>query len=206
MDGPFLQQAIEYLMQGEVEGFLMSVPNGNTTALQAVIENSKLLRSLGLYESGLTAAFNATRTNNLAYPVWYLELLFCSMDPERVEAIKPLPAGEEFRIYRGVAGDGEARRVNGLSWTGRIECAAWFAMRFNLPDPAIYAATVPRDEVWWHDTERDEDEFVVRPRTPERLPLSLEELRELQAKHAHHLQQTAIRAIHARQPALHDAP
>lgn len=174
-------QAVHALTEGDVSTFLSWMPEGNNYWLDLVRDNKGLLHSLGLYEAATVEAFMGCRVNNAACSVDWLERLFSEMNPDRLAALRPIPAGESFRVYRGVAGPRGRRRVRGLSWTGSKECAAWFAMRYagKDSDPAVYVASVSRDDVWWHETGRKEDEFVVRPRSPRRLRLGLEELREL---------------------------
>lgn len=167
-------------------GFLVSMPSDY--GLELVRDNRLLLRSVGLYEEALVQAFMGSRTNNAAWSVGALECLISTTDPDRLEALRPVPRGESFRVYRGVAGRKGSRRVRGLSWTGSVECAAWFAIRSAElaeagSDPAVYAALVSRDDVWWHEADRNEDEYVVRPRNPQRLRLSVEELRVMAGRH-----------------------
>jgi hypothetical protein len=179
------EQQILALVNGDPLGFLFSTTNGNTHWLLTVAENIDLLKDLGIYEEALLEAFMATRTNNAMWSVKQLLVLFNEMNPDRLAALRPIPPGESFRVYRGVVGPKGSRRVRGLSWTGSVECAAWFATRFAKEDsdPAVYVASVSRDDVWWHESDRDEDEFVVRPRSARRLRLGLQELRELSERH-----------------------
>jgi hypothetical protein len=179
------EQQIQALVNGDPLGFLSSTTEGSTGWLFTVAENIRLLKTLGIYEEALLEAFMGTRTNNAAWSVKQLLVLFNEMNPDRLAALRPIPLGESFRVYRGVAGPKGSRRVRGLSWTGSVECAAWFATWFagEDSDPAVYVASVSRDDVWWHEPDRDEDEFVVRPRSARRLRLGLQELRELSERH-----------------------
>jgi hypothetical protein len=182
---PFRDQAVHALTEGDVGGFLFSMPEGNNYWLDVVRDNKGLLHSLGLYEAATVEAFMGCRVNNAVWSVGWLESLFSEMNPDRLAALRPIPAGESFRVYRGVAGPKGIRRVRGLSWTGSVECAAWFADRFaSEGDPAVYVASVSRDDVWWHEPDCNEDEFVVRPRSPRRLRLDVEQLRELAQRHS----------------------
>jgi hypothetical protein len=183
--GPFRDEAVRELANGDVIGFLCQTPEGDNYWLDVVFANKRLLQSVGLYEAATVQAFMGCRVNNAAWSVGCLESLFSEMNPDRLAALRPIPLGESFRVYRGVAGPKGSRRVRGLSWTGSVECAAWFATRFAREDsdPAVYVASVSRDDVWWHEPDRNEDEFVVRPASARRLRLSLQELRELSERH-----------------------
>jgi hypothetical protein len=57
-----------------------------------------------------------------------------------------------------------ARRVRGLSWTGSLECATWFASRaarWDLPDPAVFQALVPERDVLSYVNTQHEDKGGV---------------------------------------------
>ena len=88
--------------------------------------------------------------------------MFQLADPQRlgwIEHARPDPP--PTTLYRGVAGRGRARRLRGLSWTSSLECACWFARRFDQPDPAVFSIPfVPRQVVMYLD-DRNEDEYVT---------------------------------------------
>ena len=72
---------------------------------------------------------------------------------------------DRIPCYRGVAGRGAARRIRGLSWTGSLECATWFAKRaadLGWADPAVFQAVVSDSEVLSYTNDRREDEYIVR--------------------------------------------
>lgn len=76
----------------------------------------------------------------------------------------PLPGPGPFTIFRGVSGRTQARRIRGLSWTGSLERAQWFADRgeyFGLADPAVFQVTIDADSVLAYSDERNEQEFIV---------------------------------------------
>jgi hypothetical protein len=66
-------------------------------------------------------------------------------------------------VYRGVAGYGEHRRVGGISWTGDLERAKWFAARWDLHDPAVYTVTVSKSTLLSYLDQRKEDEYLLWP-------------------------------------------
>lgn len=153
--------AIEAFEAGEMPLGLAS----NMESLVLVYMNAKALLDRGMYERALLDAFIAARTNNHHFPVNMLQWLFSRADRARLLAAgDPLPDGETFTLYRGVAGRGPARRVRGFSWTSSPERAQWFANRaggWGLHDPAVYTVTVERSDVYAYSNERKESEFIV---------------------------------------------
>ena len=93
-------------------------------------------------------------------------LMFDLADHEKlIQAGDPVPDQETFTVYRGVGGNGRARRVNGYSWTSSFDTAVWFAKRaklFGLNDPAVFTVTVPRETIMACCNERDEREYLLR--------------------------------------------
>ena len=100
--------------------------------------------------------------------------MFEIADPEKMRAAgDKMPDQETFTLYRGVAGNGPARRVNSVSWTESIKVAAFFAMRFNHPDPAVFRIVVPNEAVLAYHNGRSESEYLLKlplPVNPKRIP------------------------------------
>jgi hypothetical protein len=170
-------------VDGDANGFLNL---DNTAALALVIYNVIPLRRRGIYEAVLFNAFVNTRVNHQNFQISRLEHLFALVDREKfLAAGDPLPDGETFVVYRGVAGVGKKRRIStGYSWTLRLMQACWFANRGRPePDPAVYTATVSRSEILAFYNGRNEQEVICRPLPTNirRLPLTLEEI-EAKAK------------------------
>ena len=163
--------AMAAVQRGDAVGFLCC---DNIQSLDLVAGNLQRLRAIGLYEAALLSAFTATRTNNLRWPMGELLWLFDTADRARLRvAGDALPGPGPFSLYRGVAGRWPGRRVRGLSWTGSLERAQWFASRFSLEHPAVYRATVSDDHVLAYVNDRNEQEFIVRlPSSvrPKRMP------------------------------------
>jgi hypothetical protein len=154
--------AITALCAGDVEGFFCAA--SNEYSLDLLSRNMSALQDAGLYERALLLAFTATRTNNSRWPLGLLRFLFEVADRAKLlDAGDPLPVGDRFTLYRGVAGRGRARRVRGLSWTSDPDKARWFAQRFGqrLGQPAVFSAVVERAHIYAHWRERKEDEYVV---------------------------------------------
>lgn len=155
------QDAVEAFERGEL--FLGLASNMESLAL--VYMNAMALLDRGMYERALLDAFIAARTNNHHFPVDMLRDLFSWADRGRLLAAgDPLPEGDSFTLYRGVAGRGPARRVRGMSWTADRDRAQWFAKRageWGLHDPAVYLLTVERPDVWAYCNERQESEFIL---------------------------------------------
>ncbi|WP_318482575.1 hypothetical protein [Photobacterium leiognathi] len=70
------------------------------------------------------------------------------------EYFQSLP--DEITLYRGGL-------LNGLSWTGDLEEARWFANRFKPDCPEIWQVTIQKSEVIHFTDERSESEFIVSP-------------------------------------------
>ncbi len=155
------KQAVTAIETGDVRLFLMSASNEHS--LDLVWRNVDTLKGRGLYERALLCAFTATRTNNRGWSLDALRLLFRIADRDVIRAIgDPLPGPGPFTIYRGVAGNGSARRVRGVSWTGDIKRARFFARRYpSLASPAVFQVTVDDSDVMAYSNEREEQEFIV---------------------------------------------
>jgi len=161
----FRDEAIAALDESDVGGFLIFSEHGNQFHLRIVWQNINELKIRGLYEEALLFAFTSARVNNHHWPLDVLIRLFKLADRDCLRAAgDPLRGPGPFTIYRGVAGRTRARRIRGLSWTGSLERAQWFAERgeyFGFADPAVYQVTVDADAVLAYDNGRNEQEFIV---------------------------------------------
>jgi hypothetical protein len=157
------ERMVDVLRAKDVGEFVGRAPS--QAALWLIDDNIRLLRHLGIYEEALVYAFTRTRTTNHYYRLSWQYSLFKLADRQRLrEAGDPLPAPGPYTLYRGVAGRGAARRVRGLSWTGSLECATWFAERaadFGWADPAVFQAVVSDSEVLSYTNDRNEDEYIA---------------------------------------------
>jgi len=166
-------------VEGDADGFLWSAPNKN--AMQMVEGNVLPLLRRGIYEKALVRAITDTRTNNRHLPLTVFRDLFRWADRAKLLAAgDPLPGSGPFTLYRGVAGKTErARRVRGISWTGTLAKAAWFADRgWGLANPEVYRCVIEAKHVLAYVNDREEDEYIVllpRSATVERIALPLPE-------------------------------
>jgi hypothetical protein len=174
---PLVAKAQSYLQRKDILGVLCLI--GNDRGLEFVTQNVQALKADGLFETALVEAFTACRVNNNSWPLPVLRSLFCTIaDREKLRLIgPPLLGSGPFRLYRGVAGRGVARRTAGLSWTANLNAACWFAMRFAdvLDDPAVYEYMADESEVLCRHNERNEDEYLLdvgRPKLVNRMGLS----------------------------------
>lgn len=154
-------QALQCWEERDIVGVLCSMDN--MKGLPFVFDNQILLQERGVFEKALLHAYIACRVNSsrlLTNDV--LNYLFDIANQERLLlAGDPLPGNGPFTLYRGVAGKGTARRIRGLSWTADFERAKWFALRYeSLPDPAVFKAIVPIENVYAYTNERQEQEFL----------------------------------------------
>ncbi len=141
--------------------------------LYEVCDERISLKEQGVYEAELVKAYFDVRTNYSGWSLKKLEMLFAYGDRQRIrEAGDPIPEGEKFTLYRGVAGKRPLRKVAGFSWTSSLKVAVWFATRDKeLHDPAIYTTTVSASEVLCYINEREEQEFLLRAKHYKRLSL-----------------------------------
>lgn len=179
-------EAFQAYLDGDASGLLCCISNDNysNNYLDFVIENKEALTKRGIFECAITEAFSSPKRNNVQFSPMYLQYLFtCGEKNKYRQAGDELPEGDIYTIYRGVAGKRNFRHVRGLSWTSSIECACWFATRYEkLLDPAIYRAKVKREDVYCYLHEekgRGEFEFVCRPESVSKMKLSLDKMREL---------------------------
>ena len=139
--------------------------------LDIVIDNWEVLRHAGLLED---AFLDAWSTHKGGVPNWtmpFCRSVFSLLNHAKLlRAGDPLPEGESFTVYRGVAGIGaRARRIRGFSWTGDERIARDFAelraQRYELPNPSVYRAVIRRQHVlaYINAKGRNEQEFLVWP-------------------------------------------
>jgi len=145
---------------------------GNDFGIPFVFLHRGPLRMAGLFEKGLLDAYQSVRVNTRHF-YDMMTMMFQFADADKMRAAgSSIPDQESFTLYRGVAGRGRARRVNGFSWTVCPHMAAWFAMRFSLEDPAVFQINVPKDQIMARLLERGEKEYLLRlplPSKPKRL-------------------------------------
>ena len=154
------KRAIQFWNERYILGVLCTMDN--MTLLAFVCDNRIPLKKAGLFEDALLHAFTACRLNNMHISKGVLDYLFNIADRTRLlSAGNPLPNDGPFTLYRGVAGVGARRRVRGLSWTADFQRAEWFALRYkSLPNPAVFKAIVPVENVYAYTNERNEQEFI----------------------------------------------
>jgi hypothetical protein len=156
-------KARQSFQKGDVVGFLGRA--SNECSLMLVWNNLGLLRQRGIYEEALLHAITATRTNNHGFGREALEILLRIADKAKLLAAgDPMPGPGPFTLYRGVAGNTNARRIRGISWTSTLERATWFANRFPiLANPSVYKAEVEAAHILAYvGSHRNEDEYIVR--------------------------------------------
>jgi hypothetical protein len=182
-------QARKAYEDGDAGRFLISAYS-NQCALAMVFDNIWLLKQRGIYEQCLLEAFTGCRVNHHEWPEGVLDFMFREADHERLRrAGEPLPGQGPFEVYRGVAGRGRARRLRGYCWTASIDAACWFAARLNLAHPAVLFAAVSAAEVLAYTNDRDEEEFICKPKEQKRLVLCMSEIEDRARTHTRHLEE-----------------
>src|SRR5579872_2552865 len=139
-------------------------------------EREKVVDEDTIYEQQLVECFTALHAHEWKTDV--LELMFQLADLDRLRQFsQPLPGSGPFTVYRGVSGPNRLRKVRGLSWTADLGVACSFATRYMMERPAVYTADVKAEEVYLYLNDREEDEFIVRPRSCRQMPLLEKEMR-----------------------------
>jgi hypothetical protein len=140
--------------------------------MDIVLDGWHMLRDAGLLEVAFLDAWSGQK---FGFPNWtnaFLEFVFGNLEREKLlNASDPMPPGDSFIVYRGVAGVGRKRRVRGYSWSGDIGIARLFAeIRASrgggLPEPAVFSAVIQRQHVlaYINESGRNEQEFLLLPR------------------------------------------
>jgi hypothetical protein len=138
--------------------------------LDLVLENWPLLQEAGLLEEAFVEAWGTQKWGCPNWTIAFCQGVFAMMDRAALlKAGDPLPPGDSFIVYRGVAGIGSKRRVRGYSWSADEGIAKGFAElradRFGLPDPAVYSAVIQKEDVltFIDGSNRSESEFLLLP-------------------------------------------
>jgi hypothetical protein len=167
-------------------------------------ENHRLLQALGIYESALLRALTSTKTNTHGWPPNVLEAFVRQAHPARLRAAgAPLPQPPPDVLYRGIAGCGRARWLRGLSWTGSLQVACWFALSRRLPAPAVRCIPFEASTVLAHVHARGEDEYLVLlpPQScPERVRMDRAKMQAHADQHQAALQARTERLLARRPP------
>lgn len=153
-------EAREYIEAGNIVGVLVECQSHRE--VQFVIDNLALLKQAGMYEEALMFALTDTLVSLYHVPLDTLHFLLKQADRNKLIAEgDKLPDDKTFRLFRGVSGNGVARRLRGISWTSNFEKAKWFACRFeNLAKPAVFRAEVPRELVYAYMANGGQSEFT----------------------------------------------
>ena len=138
--------------------------------LDLVLDSWPVLHKAGLLEEGFVEAWG---TQKWGCPNWtpaFCRTIFAKFDRgTMLRAGDPLPPGDSFIVYRGVAGIGAKRRVRGYSWSAEKGIAKLFAelraKRFGLPNPSVYSAVIQKEDILTYidGSNKDEREFLLLP-------------------------------------------
>ncbi len=167
-------QAIEAINARDSVGLLCSLDN--TACLAFVFDNHRALLARGMFEQALVDAYSGTRTNHRRWDPDVIYFLFALADRDRLRECGPALPEHPVTLYRGVAGYGRLRRLDGFSWTTEVDAACWFALRFSLPHPAVWTATVPPEDIYCRVDDRGEGEYLAQPRSRRRYSMTLPEM------------------------------
>jgi len=107
-------QAEEAFRAGDAGGMVCLMDN--TVGLAFVFDNVWALLERGIFEEALVHAYTLTRVNFSRWSTSALRFLFDRADRAKLRAAgDPMPAGDRFALYRGVAGAKGRRRMHGMS-------------------------------------------------------------------------------------------
>lgn len=145
-------------IQGDASGCFIGESGG--TYLRFLWDNAYRLKQRGIYEPALVSAY---RCATLGFAGWAndcVAFLFALADQDKLrDAGDPIPPGESFTLYRGVTGPKKHHRTF-PAWTSDYWTAAWFAVRFEHNNPALFQAEVSREDILFY-IDGSEKEFVV---------------------------------------------
>lgn len=166
------EEAKQAYIRGDLDG-LWSLVNFHGQ-LAFVFDNYYLLMLRGIYEKALLRGYTGVKINHHKWDLSVIKDLFHFADRDMLLAAgDPLPPGDMFTLYRGVSGVGKFRKPSGPAWTDDLETAKLFAQKLCRPDPAVYTATVRREDVLYFTNCRHEREFGVFVHSPRRMAINL---------------------------------
>jgi len=161
------RQFQKYFDDGDGRGIVFLV-GGNS--LRFVLGNVRALKARGIYEPALVTAYTHAEPSWWDWRLKTLDWMFKRANRAKLRTWgDPLPPGEGYTLYRGVAGKGSCRHVSGMSWTCDLDKAKWFACRFLQPDPAVYKTVAKQEDVYCYLNDRDEHDFILRTQRYQRL-------------------------------------
>jgi len=163
------------IIEGDANKVRMAIARGEnfhryipTESLGFIIRNYRVLAGLGALESPwLDAYVHASHFREQGASV--LKSVFDACDRGCLRALKPLGEavspviGDRLTLFRGCAGPVHSM---GMSWTPSLDKAIWYAAHhveyYDLPNPAVYVATVALAEIYCRLDHYDDD-FIVHP-------------------------------------------
>jgi len=138
--------------------------------LDLVLDNWPVLQKAGLLEEAFVDAWGAQKWGCPNWTPAFCRAILAKLDrAAMLRTGDPLPPGDSFIVYRGVAGIGAKRRVRGYSWSADEGIAKSFAElranRFGLPNPAVYSAVIQKEDIltFIDGSNREEREFLLLP-------------------------------------------
>jgi hypothetical protein len=150
--------------------------------LDFIIRNYASLARLGILETSWIDAYTHA-SNFSAYELTTIKAVFDACDRAALIALKPVDdafgrrSSDRLSLFRGCAGP-EHRM--GMSWTTSLDKAIWYAAHhaeyFDLENKAVYAAVIPRADIYCRGNHYDED-FIALPRKAWRIDVPDEEFR-----------------------------
>ena len=152
-----VRKAIEV---GDIMSALMQC--GYKYLVPFILDNWELLKNNGMYEKALAFALTMPRKYHHHISPGPLRFLLTMAIRATLEAEgDPIPEGESFTLFRGVAGKGVERRLVGISWTSDSDRSKWFTKSSaDLENYTVLKAVVPRDAIYFYNNRNKEHEFI----------------------------------------------
>lgn len=153
---------------GDAVAFVGMAPS--QAAMRLVLENAYPLLKQGILEKAFMAGYVAGRVASLALlNDTEMKFLLDLCDKEKLrEAGEPLPPGDNFRLYRGVADGDDMRSARRWSWTSSPGKARRFAEdasnTHRTDNPAVFMLDVDRRQILAYTNQRQEQEYIVNVR------------------------------------------
>lgn len=139
-------------------------------AFRFILGNYQQLARLKILETNWMPAY--VHSSHFAdIPLDLLKAVFDACDRKALQKEYPIEVGdhfsrgERFSLFRGCAGP---QHRKGMSWTGSLDKAIWYAAHhvayYDISKAAVYATVVDRSEIYCCGQHYDFD-FIVHPAT-----------------------------------------
>ena len=156
---PLVEKAKDAWECGNVDE--LSVCMSNHEFMNFIFDNFLSIIERDLLEKFMALAYIGVKDNLSCIPFDMLEHAFKMCDKQKLKELgQEFPKKASYKVFRGVSGYGKKRRLRAFSWTGSLDVAKWFATRYELYKPMVYATDILYDDIYFYSNERNEQEYV----------------------------------------------